>query len=365
MRIFSTLAKMVFISQFVLFANLLLPQTSMATTPPPAPDRTYVIYMVLWDGSTDVEKGFKEYLAQQGIKAEYVVSDCKGNAKKCHELVADIKQVKPDLVFTWSTPAVKEIAGSVNAKNKDEYVWTIPIVSTLAASPVKSEIIYDMNKPGRNVTGVNHIAPMEAQVNTMLSYVPLKKMGVFFTTVEPISTPMVDAFHKECEKRGIESVSFPYSHLINGKLDVSKLDETFKRIKEAGVDLIYLPPSNIMSGNGKELCEIATRNKLMTFTGTELMVAKGPPLMALISSNINIGRMAGQKAEDILVKKQDIAQIPYQTFDKFAFVIAKSVMRQIKVYPPLITIDSASFIADKDEEKTAKDAEPSDKTKSA
>lgn len=136
-----------------------------------------VIYMVFTDGPSTIERGFKAYFKEKNIPIQYIERDCAGpgNIKKCNRFVEEIKKIKPDLVYTWGTPAALAIAGKIDEPNKDKFLWDIPIISGIIADPIASKIVYDLKDTGRNLTGVNHIPDYDSQVSAMASYLPTKK----------------------------------------------------------------------------------------------------------------------------------------------------------------------------------------------
>jgi putative ABC transport system substrate-binding protein len=327
------------ISDVVTESNL-TQETSAAH--PPKKDQ-FKIFMVLWSGETSIEKGFQAYFKEHDIKAEYIIRDCQGDNNKCHALVKEIRETKPDLIYTWGTPAALAIAGTTDAKNKDEYVWDTPIVSTIVGNPIFSKIIYDLEKPGRNLTGVNHVPPYDAQLNSMLSYSKFNKVGVMYIPSENPTLVHVDGFEQACKDANIEVVRLPYDHLVNNRVDPQYLNDFFKNIKTQGINIIYFPPSNYLSVDSKIVCDAANANKLLTFIATELMVTNGSPLMGLISSYLNIGRFAAEKAQHILVDGRDPSAIPYERFAKYNFFINREIMKLLNVYPPLDIVDHANF----------------------
>jgi putative ABC transport system substrate-binding protein len=54
-----------------------------AQTPDPGKkDTPYKIYMVLWRGVTDAEKGFIDYFSRQGIDADFMIRSCQKDRTK-------------------------------------------------------------------------------------------------------------------------------------------------------------------------------------------------------------------------------------------------------------------------------------------
>ena len=247
------------------------------------------------------------------------------------------------------------IAGTTDEPNKDKFLWDIPIVSGIIADPIASKIVYDLKDTGRNLTGVNHIPDYDSQVSAMQSYLPSKKIGIFYAPADVISPYNVAAIKKAATARNIQPVEFPFEHVTNGKLDETKLDEAFAEIKAAGIDMVYLPSSNMLNAQSGPICDAAHRQKLLTYIVSDGMLTKNAtPLMGLIAYRVNVGRLMGVKAEQILFDNKTTRQIPYDRLEKFSFFIMKKVMLQIGVYPPLMTLNRSSFIETQQEEEIKK-----------
>jgi putative ABC transport system substrate-binding protein len=316
-----------------------------------------VVYMVFTDGPSEIETGFKEFFAEKKIPIDYIERDCGGatNIKKCNRFVDEIKTLKPDIVYTYGTPAALAIAGTTDEPNKEKYLWDIPIISGIIADPISSKIIYDLKDTGRNLTGVNHIPDYDSQVSAMQSYLPMKKIGIFYSPSEKTTLYNVAAIKKACISKNIQPVEFPFEHVTNGKLDESKLEEAFKEIKAAGIDMVYLPSSNMLNAQSGPICDAAHGHKLLTYIVSDGMLTKNAtPLMGLIAYRVNVGRLMAVKAEQILFENKTTRQIPYDRLEKFSFFVMKKIMLQLGIYPPLMTLNRASFIGTQQEEKKKK-----------
>jgi putative ABC transport system substrate-binding protein len=87
---------------------------------------TYRVYMVLWRGVTDAEKGFIDYFSQQGIDADFMIRNCQKDRTRFPSLIKEIKRLKPDLVYTFGTTAAISIAGTIHDKESREFIRDIP-----------------------------------------------------------------------------------------------------------------------------------------------------------------------------------------------------------------------------------------------
>src|SRR6185436_20239769 len=96
------------------------------------------------------------------------------------------------------------------------YIADIPVVFTLVAAPVLAKIVPDLKASRRNVTGVFHVAPTEAQIRAMASYRPFKSLGILYTPTEQNSVVVVEEVREVSKRLGFSVVARPL------KLDANK-----------------------------------------------------------------------------------------------------------------------------------------------
>ncbi len=305
-------------------------------------DKTFRLYMVLWDGPTDLEKGFIAYLKRKNIKFDVFTRDCKGDRVRCHGFIPEIREMKPDLIYVWGTPACEEIAGKIT-QPKDDYIWDIPIISVIVTDPVNANIIKNLDTPGRNVTGVNHVAPVEAQLNTILFYKrDTRTIAVIYNPDETNSVIQVEAFSMAAERKGIKILNLPIP-LSDKKADANRIIELVLKAHTFKVDFIYIPADTFVSHHSSKLIGAANRLKIPTFASTESLYWNEKPLIGMISKFINVGAFAGFKAYEILINKKDPATIPYERLSRFSILISKSTYENIGLVPPITLLKFAEI----------------------
>ncbi len=344
----------IFLINIIFFMNMMLYASS---TPQihDRPSKTFKIYMVLWSGEDALSKGFMDYLKRQNISVEYTIRNCAQDRKKCREFVREIKLVKPDLIFTWGTAICEEIAGKIDAPNKHEYIWDIPIVSLIVTDPVASKLIYSLEKPGRNITGVNHVAPVSSHLETMKTYMSkLKKVAALYNPAETNSVIMIKRIIKIKEKYNIDIKEYPIKLDENKKPIVSSIEENIAQIAQDGAEFIYMPADTFLSVNMPLVSAISVKYKLPTFGSTESMFFDGHPLIGLLSKFYNVGLFGGLKAEQILIENKNPAKIPYEKLKNFSVLIAPDIFRAIEKYPPLEMFGYAEFIPESNNEGITK-----------
>ena len=123
--------------------------------------------------------------------------------------IEEIRRVRPDLVYTWGTSVTLGVVGTHDAVDPAKHITDIPVVFTLVAAPVLAKIVPDLKNPRRNVTGVFHVAPTEAQVRAMASYRPFRSIGVLYTPTEQNSVVVVDEVREVAKRLGLSVIAKP------------------------------------------------------------------------------------------------------------------------------------------------------------
>ncbi|MBX9977585.1 MAG: ABC transporter substrate-binding protein [Alphaproteobacteria bacterium] len=297
-----------------------------------APVQTFRIFMVLWNGPTDLEKGFLAYLKHKKVRLDLEVRDCEGDRSKCHALISDIRKFKPDLIYTWGTPACEEIAGKLN-QSKKNYIWDIPIVSLVVTDPVTANIIESLDAPGRNVTGVNHVAPVCTQLKTIMMYRRCTKtIAAIYNPDETNSVLQVNELKKTA--KGVDIILLPLATIMK-KPSIESISQQVDKAASQKVDFIYIPTDTFLSLHADKLVEAANHRKIPTFAATESMYWNAKPMLGVFSSFINVGTFGGFKAYEILMNNKDVATIPYEKLSRYSVVISKPTYEKVGLTPPI------------------------------
>ncbi|MEI8295269.1 MAG: ABC transporter substrate-binding protein [Alphaproteobacteria bacterium] len=289
-------------------------------------------------------------MERQKIKATYVFRFCEQNKKKCHGFVNEIKEAKPDLIFTWGTSACEAIAGTIDAPNKQEYIWDIPIISLIVTDPIKSKVIFDLKKTGRNVTGVNHVAPVTSHIEAMKSYLKdLKKVAALYNPTETNSKIMIEELKSIGPEYGLEITDHPIPLNDKHAPMSEKIAEEIDKIAEENSQFIYLPADTFLLTNIGTVMDAANKHKLLTMGTTELaFVSDNRPLMGFLSHYYDVGLFGGFKAEQILIYGKNPNEIPYEKLKNFSLILSPEVFRKIKIHPPLSILKYSEILPELD-----------------
>ncbi|MCI0542036.1 MAG: ABC transporter substrate-binding protein [Verrucomicrobiales bacterium] len=152
-------------------------------------------------GEAEITDAFLDELRKLGYEEgkNFVIERryAAGEVGRLPDLAAELVELKPDLIFTESTPATRA------AK---EATSEIPIVFNIAANPVTEGFVASLGRPGGNLTGFNWWQPDELKsLQVLQEIVPdLKKVAVVCPTAElERCGPYVELLAKEASDMGL------------------------------------------------------------------------------------------------------------------------------------------------------------------
>jgi putative ABC transport system substrate-binding protein len=306
--------------------------------------RPYRIYAITLRGMTDVERGFQDYFASRRIPVQITFRDLNRDPSRMPGFLEEIKRTRPDLVYTWGTPVTLGVVGTYDAYDPSTHITDIPVVFTLVAAPVLAKIVPDLKSSRRNVTGVFHVAPTEAQIRAMASYRPFKSIGIIYTPTEQNSVVVVDEVREVSKRLGFTVIAKPLKLDAQKRVTAEGAPEMIHELKQQKVDWLYLPPDTYLGSQAKAIIiPAAMSERLPTFAATEQLMEAGA-LTGLVSRYHSIGQFTAYKAEQILVQKVPPAKIPVETLTRFSLQVRMDVAEQLKLPPPLPMFNYAELI---------------------
>jgi putative ABC transport system substrate-binding protein len=315
--------------------------------------RPYRIYAITFRGMTDVERGFQDYFAARRIPVQITWRDLNRENSRMPGFLEEIKRTKPDLVYTWGTSVTLGVVGTYDQVDPAVNITDIPVVFTLVAAPVLAKIVRDLKSPGRNVTGVFHVAPTEAQIRAMASYRPFKSIGILYTPTEQNSVVVVEEVREVSKRLGFTVIAKPLRLDANKKVTAEGASEMVRELKQQNVEWLYLPPDSYLGTIAqKVIIPAAMAVGLPAFASTEQLMETGA-VAGLVSRYHSIGQFTAYKAEQILVNKVPPAKIPVETLTRFALQVRMDIAEQLKLPPPLPMFNYAELIVPKPEDLAA------------
>ena len=181
-----------------------------------------------------VLKGFKDSLKAEGLDVSYSVHNAQANMATCNQIAARIAGENPDLVLAIATPSAQACAV---ATKKSPILAGSPLLFTAITDPVSAGLVDNLEKPGKNITGVSDMLPVGQHIAMLRRFYPdLKKLGMIYNAGEANSRTTVAMVKAEGEKQGFEVV----------EATVAKTSDVQQAAKSlvGRVDAVYLPTDN-------------------------------------------------------------------------------------------------------------------------
>ncbi|MEI7432160.1 MAG: ABC transporter substrate-binding protein [Betaproteobacteria bacterium] len=303
----------------------------------------FKIMMILWRGETEVEKGFREQLRVEGIDAELIVRNAGQDVKKIAGFVAEARQMHPDLVYVWGTPATVAAVGRRGEAKPGQHITDIPVVFTMVSAPVAVRLIDVSRLSGRNITGTSHVVPVVDQLKAIRTYRKFSRLGVIYNPAEANSVINIEELREEAQLQSFTLIEEPVP-LLDGQPNAAELPAALARIAAKDPQFLYLGPDSFIGANSPLITQQAIELGLPTFSATEPALRKDRALFGLVSRYDNLGRLTAHKAAQILRDKKNAGAIPVETLTRFSLVIRMDVARRLSFYPPISMLDYAELI---------------------
>lgn len=312
----------------------------------PVGGRAFHILMITFRGETDVDKGFRAYLADAGLQVRYTVRDVQQDVSRIPSILQEAKALAPDLIYVWGTPVTLAVVGPYDEPDTQRrYVHDIPVVFALVAAPVQSRIVPRLDAPGRKVTGAVHVVPPEVQLRVMQNYRPFTKLGVLYNGAEPNSRAIVAQARAFCQRQGAELVERTFHANDQGQPVGDGVEDLVAQIHAAGAQWLYLLPDTFLGTLYGRITPAALQLQLPSFGAAELAVRSGGALLGLVSRYYSVGQLAGAKAVDILVGGKPAGALPVETLKRFSLLVNMRVAHSLRMYPPIDMLNYAEVIA--------------------
>ncbi|MEO1194111.1 MAG: ABC transporter substrate-binding protein [Pseudomonadota bacterium] len=304
----------------------------------------FKIYQMTYRGETDVERGFRDYLNQRGIPVEIIHRNAERDPSRVQEFLKEIEEIQPDLVYTWGTPVTLATVGRYNEDAPYDVSDKIPVVFTIVAAPVASQVIPSFESSGRNLTGTFHVVPPDAQLRAVQSYRPIEALGVLHTSTEQNSVAIVDQLSTLAKEQGYPLIVRQFHLDADGQPTVEGYKELLLEIKQQGANWLIYPPDTFLGSQIDLIKAEAAALRLPTFGTTEQLVHRGDCLLGLICRYYSVGQLTAAKVEQILVEGRDPKTIPIETLKRFSLIVNMPVAKSLELYPPLAMLNYADVI---------------------
>jgi putative ABC transport system substrate-binding protein len=263
-----------------------------------SPERAAVFVNALWQG-----------LHELGYTDRQIVIDVRaagGRPDRLSEFVAELVNLKPDILLTGTTPA------GLAAKKATQ---TIPIVITAAGDPVSVGIVRNLARPEGNLTGLSllNLAHIGKQLQLLKEAAPdVHRFGFLWNSLNPLNVEGVPATQAAASALGVDLVPVA----IRGPDD---LPSALAAVLKGGGAALLVAPDAVTYSLTRPIIQFAAVNRLpVMYNFREEAEAGG--LMSFGADLLAHYRRAALYIDRIL-KGAKPADLPVEQPTKFEFVV--------------------------------------------
>ena len=219
-----------------------------------------------------------------------------------------------------STPS----AQAVVAATRD-----IPVVFTAVSDPVGAQLVKDMQKPGRNVTGLSDMLPVGEHLALIKEISPnAKSIGFIYNSAEANSVSTLALLKTEAEKAGLK--------VVESVATKSAEVQGATRALVGKADVIYVPTDNTIVSAFEAAAGVASEAKIPLYAADTDSVARGA-VAALGFNYFDVGKQTGAVVVRIL-KGEKPGDIPATVAVGTDLVINKKAAEKAGVtFPESVT----------------------------
>jgi putative ABC transport system substrate-binding protein len=267
----------------------------------------------------ELRRGLRDlgYVEGKNIAFEYRAAQ--GKAELIPGFVADLVQMKVDLLFCPNLPAIHA------AK---EATKTIPIVMISNVDPVELGLVESFARPGGNITGMT-LQSLE------LSGKRLELLKETFPKLNRVALVWNEGDQSmNLITKQVQAAAPPLGVTIqpSGVRDPSDLDAAFAKITQSPPDALFSVADRLITSQRKKILEFAAKNKIPTMFDAQPAVEAGA-LMSYGPSRAEVTRRAAIFVDKIL-KGTKPADLPVEQPTKFELLINLKTAKELGLTIP-------------------------------
>ncbi len=255
------------------------------------------------------------YIAGKNILVEYRYAE--GNLDRLPGLVAELVQLKVDVLFVANLPAIRA------AK---EATKTIPIVMVTTVDPVATGLVDSLARPGGNLTGLTTLGRELSgkRLELLKEAVPgASRVGVLWDSNAP--GPVLGFKEYEAAARALK-IQLQSLEVRGPK---PGLERAFQAAAKSRTTALITITNPVLRRYQKQIADLAIKNRLPSMYERIDWVEAGG-LMSYSSNDAEIYRRAAVYVDKIL-KGTKPAGLPVEQPMKFEFIVNLKTAKQIGV----------------------------------
>ncbi len=308
---------------------LALAAATALAMPVKAADVTVAVTAIVEHPALDaVRDGVKDALAEAGYKdgenLKFLYESAQGNPGTAAQIARQFVGEEPNVIVPISTPSAQAVVSATR---------DIPVVFTAVSDPVGAQLVKDVTKPGRNVTGLSDMSPVAEHIKLIKEISPkAKSIGFLYNTAETNSVSILAALKEEAAKNDmtvVESVATKSAEVQGAA-----------RGLVGRADVFYIPTDNTIVSAFEAAVGVAEEAKIPLFAADTGSVDRGA-VAALGFNYYDVGKQTGAIVARIL-KGEAPGDIPVTVAAGTDLVINKGAATRMGVTLPEAIVSRAT-----------------------
>ncbi|ENM5739325.1 ABC transporter substrate-binding protein [Vibrio mimicus] len=203
--------------------------------------------------------GLKAKGYEEGKNLEFDYKTAQGNPAIAVQIARQFVGENPDVLVGIATPTAQALVSATK---------TIPIVFTAVTDPVGAKLVKQLEQPGKNVTGLSDLSPIEQHVELIKEILPnVKSIGVVYNPGEANAVSLMELLKLSAAKHGIKLVEAT-------ALKSSDVQSATQAIAEKS-DVIYALIDNTVASAIEGMIVAANQAKTPVFGAATSYVDRG------------------------------------------------------------------------------------------
>ncbi len=270
--------------------------------------------------------GLKAKGYEEGKNLKFDYQTAQGNPAIAVQIARQYVGERPDVLVGIATPTAQALVSAT----KD-----IPVVFTAVTDPVGAKLVSNMEKPGKNVTGLSDMSPIEQHVQLIKELFPnAKTVGVVYNPGEANSMSLLKLLKESTAKNGLKLVEATALK----SADVQSATQTI-----AGKsDVIYAMIDNTVASAIEGMTIAANEAKTPVFAATNTYLDAGA-IASLGFDYYQVGVQTADYVADILAGKK-AGDLPVRVATGSDLIVNKTAADKLGITIPQSVLDRATKV---------------------
>ncbi|HGS4916177.1 TPA: ABC transporter substrate-binding protein [Vibrio cholerae] len=260
--------------------------------------------------------GLKAKGYEEGKNLEFDYKTAQGNPAIAVQIARQFVGEKPDVLVGIATPTAQALVSATK---------TIPIVFTAVTDPVGAKLVKQLEQPGKNVTGLSDLSPVEQHVELIKEILPnVKSIGVVYNPGEANAVSLMELLKLSAAKHGIKLVEAT-------ALKSADVQSATQAIAEKS-DVIYALIDNTVASAIEGMIVAANQAKTPVFGAATSYVERG----AIASLGFDYYQIGVQTADYVaaILEGKEPGSLDVQVAKGSDLVINKTAAEQLGITIP-------------------------------